>query len=108
MHTRRSLCAAMLGAGLSVAGAAQAQAQNILPHIQEVKLECVFQPGVAAPFNVHVQFSQQNVSGVTFRFRNAAGQEHSFSRVGAPFSFTLPPGRTPSSPRAARIGTLWI
>lgn len=94
MDTRRSLFAAMLGAGLAVASAApaQAQAQFALPYIQEVQVACVFQTGVAAPFNVHVQFSQLNVSGVTFRFRNTAGQEHTFFKMLAPFGFTLPAG----------------
>ena len=31
MDTRRSLCAAMLGAGLAVAGVAPAQAQFVIP-----------------------------------------------------------------------------
>ncbi len=92
MDTRRSLCAAMLGAGLAVAGVAPAQAQFVIPYILQVQVACVFQAGVAEPFNVHVQFSQHNVSGVTFRFRNAAGQEHTFFKMLAPFGFTLPAG----------------
>ncbi len=91
MDTRRSLCAAMLGAGLAVASAAPAQAQFVIPYILQVQVACVFQAGVAEPFNVHVQFSQHNVPAATFRFRNAAGQEHSFLKS-SPFAFTLPAG----------------
>lgn len=109
MNTRRSLCAAMLGAGLAVAGAAQAQAQAqyILPHIVQVQVACAFQPGLAEPLNVHVQFSDPYVPWNRFVFRNAAGQEYSFSGNTSPYSFPLPAGtytlivRSGSSPRLA-------